>query len=233
MKLKTYKRAFIHTLPVMAGYIVLGLGFGILLRVAGFGALRALCMSVFIYAGSMQYVGVSLLSGGASLLTVAVTTVMVQARHLFYGISLIDRYRGTGIKKLYLMHALTDETYSLVTSSHIPDFADEKSYYLAISLLNHLYWITGCLLGSLAGAILPFSSEGVDFAMTALFVTIFVEQWLTEKEHRPALVGVGCTLLCLLVFGSENFLIPAMALILLALALLRAPIEKKEEKSRG
>lgn len=233
MKLKTYKRAFIHTLPVMAGYIVLGLGFGILLRVAGFGALWALCMSVFIYAGSMQYVGVSLLSGGASLLTVAVTTVMVQARHLFYGISLIDRYRGTGIKKLYLMHALTDETYSLVTGTHLPDFADEKTYYFAVSLLNHLYWITGCLLGSLAGAILPFSSEGVDFAMTALFVTIFVEQWLTEKEHRPALVGVGCTLLCLLVFGSENFLIPAMALILLALALLRAPIEEKEEKSRG
>lgn len=233
MNLKTLRHALVQTLPVMAGYIVLGLGFGILLRVAGFGVWWALAMSVFMFAGSMQYVGVSLLAGGTPLLTVALTTLMVNARHLFYGISLIDRYRGTGIKKLYLMHALTDETYSLVTSSHIPDFADEKSYYLAISLLNHLYWITGCLLGSLAGAILPFSSEGVDFAMTALFVTIFVEQWLTEKEHRPALVGVGCTLLCLLVFGSENFLIPAMALILLALALLRAPIEKKEEKSRG
>ena len=233
MKLKTYQRAFVHTLPVMAGYIVLGLGFGILLRVAGFGALWALFMSVFIYAGSMQYVGVSLLSSGAPLLTVAVTTLMVNARHLFYGISMIDRYRGTGIKKLYLMHALTDETYSLVTSSHIPDFADEKSYYFAVSLLNHLYWITGCLLGSLAGAILPFSSEGVDFAMTALFVTIFVEQWLSEKEHRPALIGVGCTLLCLLIFGSESFLIPAMALILLSLVLLRTPIEKGEEKKNG
>ena len=233
MKLKTYKRAFVNTLPVMAGYIVLGLGFGILLRVAGFGALWALFMSIFIYAGSMQYVGVSLLSGGASLLTVAVTTMMVQARHLFYGISLIDRYRGTGIKKLYLMHALTDETYSLVTSSHIPDFLDEKTYYFAVSLFDHLYWITGCLLGSLAGAILPFSSEGVDFAMTALFVTIFVEQWLSEKEHRPALIGVGCTLLCLLIFGSESFLIPAMALILLSLVLLRTPIEKGEEKKNG
>ena len=233
MKLKTYQRAFVHTLPVMAGYIVLGLGFGILLRVAGFGALWALFMSVFIYAGSMQYVGVSLLSSGAPLLTVAVTTLMVNARHLFYGISMIDRYRGTGIKKLYLMHALTDETYSLVTSSHIPDFLDEKSYYFAVSLLNHLYWITGCLLGSLAGAILPFSSEGVDFAMTALFVTIFVEQWLSEKEHRPALIGVGCTLLCLLIFGSESFLIPAMVLILLSLVLLRTPIEKKEGKKNG
>jgi 4-azaleucine resistance transporter AzlC len=233
MKLKIYQRAFVHTLPVMAGYIVLGLGFGILLRVAGFGGLWALAMSIFMYAGSMQYVGVSLLSGGASLVTVAVTTLMVQARHLFYGISLIDRYRGAGAKKLYLMHALTDETYSLVTSVHVPDFADEKSYYFAISLLNHLYWITGCMLGSLAGAVLPFSSEGVDFAMTALFVTIFVEQWVTEKEHRPALAGAGCTLLCLLVFGSESFLIPAMALILLSLVLLRRPIEGKEAGQNG
>jgi 4-azaleucine resistance transporter AzlC len=233
MNLKIFRRAFIVTLPVMAGYLVLGLGFGILLRVAGFGALWALAMSIFMYAGSMQYVGVSLLSGGASLVTVAVTTLMVQARHLFYGISLIDRYRGAGAKKLYLMHALTDETYSLVTSVHVPDFADEKSYYFAISLLNHLYWITGCMLGSLAGAILPFSSEGVDFAMTALFVTIFVEQWVTEKEHRPALAGAGCTLLCLLVFGSESFLIPAMALILLSLVLLRRPIEGKEAGQNG
>ena len=233
MNLKIFRRAFIVTLPVMAGYLVLGLGFGILLRVAGFGALWALAMSIFMYAGSMQYVGVSLLSGGASLVTVAVTTLMVQARHLFYGISLIDRYRGAGAKKLYLMHALTDETYSLVTSVHVPDFVDEKSYYFAISLLNHLYWITGCMLGSLAGAILPFSSEGVDFAMTALFVTIFVEQWVTEKEHRPALAGAGCTLLCLLVFGSESFLIPAMALILLSLVLLRRPIEGKEAGQNG
>jgi 4-azaleucine resistance transporter AzlC len=233
MNLKIFRRAFIVTLPVMAGYLVLGLGFGILLRVAGFGALWALAMSIFMYAGSMQYVGVSLLSGGASLVTVAVTTLMVQARHLFYGISLIDRYRGAGAKKLYLMHALTDETYSLVTSVHVPDFADEKSYYFAISLLNHLYWITGCMLGSLAGAILPFSSEGVDFAMTALFVTIFVEQWVTEKEHRPALAGAGCTILCLLVFGSESFLIPAMALILLSLVLLRRPIEGKEAGQNG
>jgi 4-azaleucine resistance transporter AzlC len=233
MNLKIYKRAFVHTLPVMAGYIVLGLGFGILLRVAGFGALWALAMSVFLFAGSMQYVGVSLLASGAPLLTVAVTTLMVQARHLFYGVSLIDRYRGAGVKKIYLLHALTDETYSLVCNSHIPDFADEKSYYFAVSLLNHLYWITGCMLGSLAGAIIPFNSQGIDFSMTALFVTVFVEQWLSGKEHRPALIGIGGTLLCLIVFGSENFLIPSMFMILLALSLLRRPIEAKEEKKNG
>ncbi len=230
MNSKIYKRALLHTLPVMAGYVVLGLGFGILLRVAGYGALWALLMSVFIYAGSMQYVGVSLISGGAPLLTVAVTTLMVNARHLFYGISMIDRYRGAGAKKLYLMHALTDETYSLVVHSHTPDFADEKSYYFAVSLLNHLYWIAGCVLGSLAGAIIPFSSEGIDFAMTALFVTVFVEQWLTEKEHSPALVGLFGTALCLIVFGSENFLIPSMLVILLALTLLRRPLERKEAR---
>ncbi len=233
MNAKIWKRALIHTLPVMAGYVVLGLGFGILLRVAGFGALFSILMSVFIYAGSMQYVGVSLISGGASLITVALTTLMVNARHLFYGISMIDRYRGTGAKKLYLMHALTDETYSLICNSHLPDFADEHSYYFAVSLLNHLYWIAGCALGSLAGAIFPFSTEGIDFAMTALFVTVFVEQWLSEKEHRPALIGLGGSLLCLLIFGSESFLIPAMLLILLSLALLKKPIEKKEEKRNG
>ena len=233
MNAKIWKRALIHTLPVMAGYVVLGLGFGILLRVAGYGALWALAMAVFMFAGSMQYVGVSLIASGTPLLTVALTTLMVQARHLFYGISMIDRYRGAGPKKLYLMHALTDETYSLICNSHLPDFADAHSYYFAVSLLNHLYWIAGCMLGSLAGAILPFSSEGVDFAMTALFVTVFVEQWLSDKEHRPALVGLGVTLLCLLVFNSDSFLIPAMVLILLSLALLKKPIEAKEAKRHG
>ena len=233
MTFKLFRHAFINTLPVLAGYIVLGLGFGILLRVAGFGALWALAMSIFMYAGSMQYVGVTLLAGGAPFLTVAITTLMVQARHLFYGVSLIDRYRGAGLKKLYMMHALTDETYALVSGSHVPDFADAHNYYFAVSLLNHLYWISGCMLGSLAGAILPFSSEGVDFAMTALFVTIFVEQWVSEKEHRPALIGLGATALCLLVFGSESFLIPSMVLILLGLFLLRRPIEGKEATRHG
>ena len=233
MNLKLYKRALLNTLPVMAGYIVLGLGFGILLRVAGFGALWALAMSVTMYAGSMQYVGVSLIAGSTPLLTVAITTLMVNARHLFYGISLIDRYRGAGAKKLYLMHALTDETYALVTGSHVPEFADAHSYYFAVSILNHSYWIIGCVLGSLVGAILPFSSEGVDFAMTALFVTVFVEQWLSEKEHRPALIGLGGAALSLLVFGSESFLIPAMILILLSLILLRKPLEAKEAKNHG
>ena len=185
MNLKLYKRALLNTLPVMAGYIVLGLGFGILLRVAGFGALWALAMSVTMYAGSMQYVGVSLISGGTSLLTVAITTLMVNARHLFYGISLIDRYRGAGAKKLYLMHALTDETYALVTGSHVPEFADAHSYYFAVSILNHSYWIIGCVLGSLVGAILPFSSEGVDFAMTALFVTVFVSNGSPKRSIAP------------------------------------------------
>lgn len=233
MNLKTLRHALVQTLPVMAGYIVLGLGFGILLRVAGFGVWWALAMSVFMFAGSMQYVGVSLLAGGTPLLTVAVTTLMVNARHLFYGISLIDRYRGAGAKKLYLMHALTDETYSLVTGVHVPDHLDAHSYYFAISLLNHIYWITGCVLGSAAGAVLPFSSEGIEFSMTALFVTVFVEQWLSDKEHRPALVGLGGSLLCLLVFGAESFLIPAMLVILLSLALLKTPIERKEAKRNG
>ena len=221
MNFKTFQRAFISTLPVFAGYIVLGFGFGILLRVAGFGALWALMMAVSMYAGSMQYVGVSLLASGASFITVAITTLMVQARHLFYGVSLIDRYRGAGIKKIYLMHALTDETYALVSHSHVPDFADAHSYYFIVSLLNHCYWITGCVLGSLAGAIIPFNSKGIDFSMTALFVTVFVEQWLTTKNHWPALIGLAASGLCLVIFGADKFLLPTMVVITIALLLMK------------
>ena len=228
--MKTWKSALKDTLPVMAGYLVLGCGFGILLRVNGYGVLWALGMSFFIYAGSMQFVGISLITGGASLLSVAVTTLMVNARHLFYGISMLGRYRGAGWKKLYLMHALTDETYSLVcTDGKAKENA--HGYYFAVSLLNHVYWIAGSVAGSLIGSAITFNTAGIDFAMTALFVTVFVEQWLSTKEHRPALIGVGATLGCLLIFGQENFLIPSMVAIMLLLTAIRKPLEKGEKRN--
>ena len=228
MDVKLRKTAFVKTLPVMAGYIVLGMGFGFLLRANGYGVWYALAMSVFIFAGSMQYVGVSLLVGGASFISVALTTLMINARHLFYGISMIKRYEGAGLKKLYLMHALTDETYSLVCTDNVPEGANPHQYYLLISLFDHIYWITGSVLGSLLGAALTFDTTGIDFVMTALFVTIFIEQWVSTKEHRPALIGVGASVLCLVIFGSESFLIPSMAIILVALMALRGKLETKE-----
>ncbi len=214
-------RAFYASLPVMAGYVVLGIGFGILMHGAGYGVLWTAAMSLFIYAGSMQYVGVGLLSGGASVLTAMLTTVMVNARHLFYSISMASLYKDAGRYKPYLIFALTDETYSLLCDGKTPEGADPFLYRFLVSLFNQCYWVTGSILGSLLGAVLPFSTSGIEFSMTALFIASFTEQWLTFKDHVPALAGLFCTLLCLLIFGRENFLIPAMLLITAVLTLLR------------
>lgn len=219
---KTMKTALVDTLPVLTGYMVLGFGFGILIKVNGFSLLHAFLMSLLIYAGSMQYVAIGLFTGGASLITVALTTLMVNARHLFYGISMIDRYKNMGMRKPYLMFALTDETYSLVCSEH-PNVSEKerKHYYFLVSLFDHIYWITGSVLGVVVGSLVTFNSEGIDFVLTALFVTIFVEQWLSTKKHLPAIIGVGASVVCLVIFGSESFLIPAMLVIALALCLYK------------
>ena len=223
------KKTFLSTLPVMTGYIVLGMGFGILLKTKGYGVWWALAMSVFIYAGSMQYLAVSLLTGGASLIATAITTLMVNARHLFYGISMIDKYKGAGAKKPYMIFALTDETYSLVCSEEIPDREERHRYFFMVSLFNQVYWVTGSVIGSLLGSVIPFSVEGIDFALTALFITIFVEQWLSTKKHAPAIIGVVVSVVCVLIFGADNFLIPAMCLITIAVAVLKKWEEKHHD----
>lgn len=205
----------------MTGYVFLGFGFGILMQQNGFGVLWAAAMSLFIYAGSMQYVAISLLTSGASLLTAAMTAFVVNARHLFYGISMVDVYKGMGKKKPYLIFGLTDETYSLVSQMQLPEGVSRGGYCFLVTLFDHIYWITGTVLGSLAGTLLPINYEGVDFALTALFVTIFVEQWLSTKKHGPAIVGVAATVICLIVFGADVFLIPSMAVIAASLILMR------------
>lgn len=216
------RKAFIASIPVMAGYIVLGAGFGIVLETKGLGLIWAVAMSVFIYAGSMQYVAIELITGGASLITTALTTLMVNARHLFYGISMVDKYKGAGKKKPYLIFALTDETYSLVCSDEsVKDVNNKYLYYFTVSLLNQIYWITGTVIGSLSGRMINFSTEGIDFALTALFVTIFTEQWISEKNHGPAIAGLASSILCLIVFGKDNFLIPAMCCIVAVLGFMR------------
>ncbi len=201
----------------MAGYIVLGMGFGILLRNAGYGVLWAFAMSAFIYAGSMQYIGINLISGGASVITTVLTTIMVNARHLFYSISMIDKYKNAGKYKPYMIFALTDETYSLLCE----DKETDNGYRFFVSLFNHSYWVIGSVLGSLLGAVLPFSTAGIEFSMTALFIASFTEQWITTKDHVPALTGLLCTLVCLALLGADNFLIPSMLLITLVLTLIK------------
>ena len=205
----------------MAGYLVLGFGFGVLMHNAGYGLPWSLAMSLLIYAGSMQYVGVGLLSGGAAVITAILTTVMVNARHLFYSISMIRLYRDAGRYKPYLIFALTDETYSLLCGGEAPDAENAALYRFLVSLFNHSYWVLGSVAGSLLGGVLPFPSVGIEFSMTALFIASFTEQWLTSKDHLPALTGLLGTLACLLLFGPERFLIPAMLLITLVLTLFR------------
>lgn len=231
MKKQTIRRALLDTVPVMTGYLFLGFGFGIVLHQIGYGVLWAGAMSLFIYAGSMQYMAVSLLTSGAGLLTTALTTFVVNARHLFYGISMIDAYKGAGKKKPYLIFALTDETYSLVSADRVPEGISKHGYCFLVSLFDHIYWVSGTILGSLAGSLLPINYEGIEFVLTALFVTIFVEQWLSTKNHAPAVIGVASTLICLLVFGKEVFLIPSMVIIALSLTLMRKV--KKEDGKNG
>ena len=221
MMKQTIKLAYQKSLPVMAGYIVLGIGFGILLKDAGYGLIWSFLMSLTIYAGSMQYVGVSLLTSGASLITVALTTLMVNARHLFYGLSMIEKYKGAGKKKPYLIFSLTDETYSLLCNDDIPEVAHRHGYQFWVSLFNQSYWVLGCVLGSLVGTLFRFDTAGIDFSMTALFVTVFVEQWLTTKNHWPALIGLAASGLCLVIFGADKFLLPTMVVITLALLLMK------------
>ena len=216
-------KAFYKTVPVMAGYIVLGTGFGILLRNAGYGMLWALSMSLFIYAGSMQYVGVGLLTGGASVITTAITTIMVNGRHLFYSISMIDKYKNAGKYKPYMIFALTDETYSLLCD----DNDNDNLYRFLVSLFNQSYWVMGTLIGSILGKVIPFSTRGIEFSMTALFIASFTEQWITSKNHVPAVIGILCTTLCLVLLGPDKFLIPAMFLITFVLTLIR----RKEEET--
>lgn len=225
---KVVKQAFVDTLPVMTGYLVLGLGFGIIMKTNGYGILLAFAMSLFIYAGSMQYIAIGLLAGGASLITIALTTLMVNARHLFYGISMIGKYKNTGKRKPYLIFALTDETYSLVCNDNLVMEEKERAdYYFWVSLLNHGYWILGSVAGAVVGTVLSFNSEGIDFALTALFLTVFLEQWLTNKKHTPAMIGVGVSVICLLIFGSDKFLIPTMLVIALLLCVYKE--ERKDD----
>ena len=221
MKLSAIRAVFPDTIPVLTGYLFLGAGFGILLVESGYSVLWAAAMALLIFAGSGQYLLVGLLASGASLASAAIATLLVNARHLFYGISLVDAYKTAGKRRFYMIFGLTDETYSLVTQAKIPEGISREDYCFWVTALNHCYWVSGCVLGAVVGTVVPIDFSGVSFVLTALFVTIFVEQWLSSKDHFPALVGVVCTALSLLGFGSEIFLIPAMAAIALILILRR------------
>lgn len=226
----TIKYAFKQSLPIMAGYIVLVIGFGILLKSKGYGVIWAFFMSLFIFAGSMQYVGVNLLAGGASIITTALMTIMVNARHLFYGVSMLERYKDTKPYKPYLIFGLTDETYSLVCSGDVPAGVDRNKYFFLLTMFNQCYWIIGGVAGNLIGSLITFNTAGIEFSMTSLFLVVFTEQWMSTKDHTSAIIGVVTSAACLLIFGSDNFLIPAMIGITIILIVLGEWRKRKGRK---
>lgn len=228
-KFHEYKRAFRcafpYTIPVLAGYLFIGAAFGVMFQEKGYNFLWAIFMSIVVYAGSGQYLAVNFFTPGVNFLQIIFLEFMVNVRHIFYGLSLLERFRGMGKKKLYMMFSLTDETYSLFCITKIPKDVDEKKFLFAIALLDQFYWITGSAIGAIAGTLIPFDATGIDFAMTALFTVIFVEQWLSSKNHLPALVGLVSAFICRLLFGAEQFILPAMIMMMVILLSGRKVIE--------
>ncbi len=226
---KTLESAFVTTLPVLFGYLFTGIAFGLLLSKAGYGVLWVALISTVVYAGSMQFVLVTFFDGGLSLFTMAMMTFAINIRHSFYGLSFIQKFKEMGKRRLYMIFSLTDETYSLLCSAKTPKGVDEKQYYMAIALMDQIYWIIGSVLGSVAGALITFDTTGIDFAMTALFIVIFVEQWLEAENHLPALVGLAAGIVCLLIFGPGSFILPSLLSSVLLLMLLKARLDVTEK----
>ena len=219
------RKAFPYTIPVLTGYLFIGIAFGVMYAEKGYSFFWAVLMSLLVYAGSGQYMAVNFFVPGISFLHVIFMTLMVNIRHIFYGISLLEKFNNMGKKRWYMIFGLTDETYSLLCTTKIPEDVDEEKFLFAISIMNQSYWVLGSFLGAVAGMVLPFNSEGIDFAMTALFVVIFVEQWMDRKNRIPELLGVAAALLCLSVFGADRFVLPAMLCIVAVLFVGRKKLE--------
>ncbi|MBO5094781.1 MAG: azaleucine resistance protein AzlC [Lachnospiraceae bacterium] len=224
---RALKAAFPKTIPIFAGFWFLGLTYGVYMNTAGFSFWYPMVMSLTIFAGSVEFVTVNMLLGAFNPVQAFTMTLMINARHLFYGISMLDKFKGTGWKKFYLIFGMCDESFSINYTAEIPKDIDRGWFMFFVTLLNHLYWFTGATLGGVFGSLIHFNTEGLEFVMTAMFVVIFLDQWLKEKTHTGALLGLGISLLCLLAFGSENFIIPAMIAILGVLTLLRDPLTKE------
>ena len=209
--------AFPHTLPVLAGFLVLGIAYGMLMLEKGYGPQWSVLMSAVAFCGSMQFVAITLLTTAFHPLEAFILSLLVNARHLFYGLSMLDKYKGFGKVKAFLIYTLCDETFSIVSSVNPPEGIEPKYFYLGISLLDYLYWVAGTLLGGLLGGIMPFDMKGLDFALTALFVVLFIEQMKKRENWLLGLIGIACALLSRVVFGAENMVLPALAIILITL----------------
>lgn len=227
-KLKTaLKAAFPKTIPIFAGFWFLGMTYGILMNVSGFSFIYPMLMSMSIFAGSMEFVTVSLLLAAFQPLQAFLLALMINARHLFYGISMLDKYKCTGAKKIYLIFGLCDESFSINYTADIPEGVDRGWFMFFVTLLNQIYWVSGSTLGGILGSLVKFDTGGIEFVMTAMFTVIFLDQWLKEKNHISALIGIAVSVICLLVFRADGFIIPSMVGIIAVLTLLRRPLEKE------
>ena len=225
---KAMRRAFPYTVPVLAGYLFIGAAFGVMFADQGYNVLWAVLMSVVVYAGSGQYLATNFFVPGISILQAVFLTLMVNIRHVFYGLSLVDRYNRFGRKRWYLIFGMTDETYSLICTTGVPDDVDEEKFLLSITLLNQLYWIVGTTIGSLTATVIAFDSTGIEFAMTALFIVMFMELWY-RRSNRPAeLIGMLSAVLCLALFGASNFVLPTMVLMVAVILLGRKKLDRTE-----
>ena len=229
IKTKALKAAFPYTLPILAGFLFLGIAYGIYMQSKGFPFWWPTCMALFIFAGSMEFVTVDLLTAAYHPLYALGLALIVNARHLFYGISMLEPYRGTGKKKWYLIFGMCDESFSINCSTEPPEGVDKGWFYFFVTLLNHAYWVVGATLGGLLGSFVFFDTTSIDFVMTALFVVIFLDQWKTKKGRVPAAIGVGTSVVALTLFGAADFILPAMALMLAVLTLLRKSLTKGEK----
>ncbi len=227
VRTKALKAAFPYTIPIFAGFWFLGMAYGIYMNVSGFSFWYPLCMSLIIFGGSLEFVAVTMLLSPFAPVQTLVMALILQARHLFYGISMLEKYRGLGWKKFYLIFGLCDETFSINCTAEVPEGVDKGWFYFFVTLLNHLYWVSGSTIGGIAGSLLQFNTEGIGFVMTAMFTVIFLEHWLGEKHHDPALLGLGVSALCLALFGADSFLLPSMACLLALLTFLRRPMERR------
>ncbi len=228
MKRKAFKAALPHTLPILAGFWFLGLAYGIYMNVSGFSFLYPMFMSMIIFGGSLEFVCVEMLLSPFAPVQVFIMALLIQARHLFYGLSMLEKFKGLGWKKFYIIFGMCDESFSINYSVEVPEGVDKGWFYFFITLLNQFFWVCSSTLGGLIGSLLKFDTNGISFVMTAMFVVIFLEQWMKEKRHISAYIGLIASVVCLIIFGANSFLIPTMICILVALTVFKKPIQKKE-----
>ena len=228
MRRKALKAAFPCTIPIMTGFIFLGAAYGIYMNASGFSFVYPLLMSMLIYGGSLEFVAVEMLLSPFAPLQVFIMALLIQARHLFYGLSMLDKFKGTGWKKFYLIYGMCDETFSVNYTADIPEDVDKGWFMFFVTLLNQFYWVASATTGGIIGSLLKINTDGISFVMTAMFVVIFMDQWLKEDQHLSSLIGLGVSLICLLIFGADSFMIPTMITIVVLLTVLRHRLEKEE-----